>query len=1589
MAPLELLIVGTAFSTDDDSSHRCWTVQISRQSRKEAGDDAAVLKIQDPWQSEQEENLKWYLEEYPRNPLLQQRRAAFTAAELKAYGRSLADQLVKCPILQSSTTSELVLRISSFQNARSLQQLHWELLEDLEAWGPANRFRTVHIDRWVLCDNPEAPFLGFNGKRVGQKHRILFVVARRTEDGKAVDNIDPQLVTKPALREIRKRSKYIIEAEILRPPTWDSLVRTMNSRPVGYYDMVHFDMHGYVHEETQRALLQFQSETSSATESIPAIQIARMMVVRGVDIVNLNACSSARPSPGNEGNLAFLFARCGVPITIGMAFDILDSAAEMFERVLFEEYLRHWNMYEAVRRGRQALALHRQREGAFKSDLNLVDFFLPCSYTSLQDSAPGKTSENQGTAASPPSHSWVARLSRGMARAISSAFGAYYRTKIARNKRTQPKISSLAPARPKNTLTGRGIIVAEIEQKISKANSNVLFIVGPGGCGKTALLDHLRSWWKETGFVEEVHHFQLQKGGKPYSMWELMNLLHTEAQLHAFGLRKGVRRLGPKSYDEALNVVIQYLQSRKVLLVLDDADFPVILSDECDNVMVMDQTVIPTNLVPDYGYGCQVLANFLERLIGSRSLVLVAARAEPLWISKSLRNNNCYLLPPFRSEDVLSIAGAAIEEKKNSGVISSDTKDWEHLVFFLRHLHFNPLAIKTILPLAMASGAQWSTMPIRLWTGALKPRRPSRGKQPRFLEFVREYLDRSPGPDNLFSLFWMADFVVNLPQDDGVFWFWISTLQNSDVDKLSETSHVLPPSLLEDPNALEAFRQKVRIEEQMHLKRVQLYHSGILIPQLANEDKTTIHPLFSFVARNARFGIQNDKTRARLVYARQQAYWRYILWRQVNMVKHFSSDEGDIPWAQVIPGILEEFPDIISALKLICKPEIVAEAAFVSAATSISPLPFIFVLLSRACAVNRSLQTTYAEIRREYLEKCLKMEEVWLSDLWFLHFTCEHAQSLAMLAMPSQNCAVAGDVPSYVSLIRKLCAQFELKNGKHQSEVIYLHTRKADTAEAMYKAELGQFVTGNRALERLLKEEPEFENATVRHTVTLPILAGWVNSLHGLKPQFPHQHELLKKGEPLRTIIITSGVRTEEQLNRFCPTVQKMLESTYYSLQEPVHLFSLPPRGKRFDTQFQQVYAMAGAASQVAAGISVDHETNDVEQDEKAVRRVVRGMRQQILFSGNATAADISHAKLCEIALVREEWAEAIRHLARYTGRQPSHLPRVHLTCAFCFAKLKLWQAARNHLIYALEVTEQVEDMDLLPVVYGAMAGLECGRRGHYSVLPKLLLVKGLSIVYNSENPTENHLQNRKGLFLGSLLRIIGLENIHVELGIDPRSIPEFSNFANKYAPLQDWESRLCALLTLVDQSVEFKLSNREDGITYDGGKLRRQLHKEAEHIIFLKGQPEVQHFARDLWPQQFIKRPDRATFWDFFEPEPLPSHSLNALLGLGKGKKQLDLDWDIPSDVDAFGFSSMDSSDDDDAADWVKSRCFHEQYLDEGLVPRLARQDDIARDETTRIMSLIQEWVKQGAPEGTEERSQWISNLAEQAVNELLNQST
>src|SRR5947207_5228550 len=134
---------------------------------------------------------------------------------------------------------------------------------------------------------------------------------------------------------IRENSGRDVRLDIVRPGTFEALRSHLETYGVGYYRIVHFDVHGSVDKQenrdmyvsiffksqfvliTSRAFLHFQGESLGTAVAIPGSDIASLLTKYGVALAVINACQSAKETGESESSLAHLLVQQGLPFAVG------------------------------------------------------------------------------------------------------------------------------------------------------------------------------------------------------------------------------------------------------------------------------------------------------------------------------------------------------------------------------------------------------------------------------------------------------------------------------------------------------------------------------------------------------------------------------------------------------------------------------------------------------------------------------------------------------------------------------------------------------------------------------------------------------------------------------------------------------------------------------------------------------------------------------------------------------------------------------------------------------------------------------------------------------------------------------------------------------------------------------------------------------------------------------------------------------------------------------------------------------------------------------------------------------------------------
>jgi CHAT domain len=195
-------------------------------------------------------------------------------------------------------------------------------------------------------------------RRRGRLH-ILVVIARP----RGYEPLDARVETS----HVRKAFRPLTDAgraelELLARPTPQALQRRLAA---GGVDVLHFIGHGRFDEAEREGSLILEDERGEPSR-LGAEALRQVVCHRGLSLVFLNACETARGgrSDWTRGTAPALVA-AGVPAVVANQYSVLDAAATLFARELYDQLAAGRPLGDAAREARIAVA---REHGAARID---------------------------------------------------------------------------------------------------------------------------------------------------------------------------------------------------------------------------------------------------------------------------------------------------------------------------------------------------------------------------------------------------------------------------------------------------------------------------------------------------------------------------------------------------------------------------------------------------------------------------------------------------------------------------------------------------------------------------------------------------------------------------------------------------------------------------------------------------------------------------------------------------------------------------------------------------------------------------------------------------------------------------------------------------------------------------------------------------------------------------------------------------------------------------------------------------------------------------------------------------------------------
>jgi tetratricopeptide (TPR) repeat protein len=611
------------------------------------------ITIRDPFSKEEEERLEWYFEEHLRFPFIDQMKAQKAAISAIAYGEGLFAQIFasNTQILSAyRTATKAGLHSTQIEivGQPSFHSLHWETLKDPEISQPlalqATVVRKSKVSQALLATVHSSPTIN-----------LLIVTARPY--GRR--DIGYRTISRPLVESLRQDS-LPVEIDILRPGTYKALEQhlraTTELHGIGYYHVIHFDVHGAIQSypqirhllhnrygrdrlqpyEDMKAFLFLEGEKNNTADPLEATELTRLLITHQVPIAILNACQSGKQVGASETSLASHLIQSGVQMVLAMGYSVTVTAATLLMKTLYQQLFNGSDLSSAIRMARCELYSRKGRQAYYNQIVDLEDWLLPVIYQNQPHRLIVRpfTSEEQNTS----------------------------------NERQE---MLYMPPQPKHGFVGRDTDILQIEKQLL-TQRNILLVRGMGGIGKTSLFHHLGGWWQITGLVRLVWYF-----GYDEQAWNREQLLTTIAQ-HLLKPDQYIDEFIHLSVDAQQSMITKQLRAERHLIILDNLES-----------ITRTQLAIPHDLSTSEQ---TMLCNLLADLVGGHTLILLGSRENEEWLAKETFTNHVFELSGLDPEATSALADLIL---KQHGV--EKYRQDPDLLKLLKILAGHPLALEVVL----------------------------------------------------------------------------------------------------------------------------------------------------------------------------------------------------------------------------------------------------------------------------------------------------------------------------------------------------------------------------------------------------------------------------------------------------------------------------------------------------------------------------------------------------------------------------------------------------------------------------------------------------------------------------------------------------------------------------------------------------------------------------------------------------------------------------------------------------------------------------------------------------------------------------
>ncbi|MEW6366102.1 MAG: CHAT domain-containing protein [Acidobacteriota bacterium] len=633
------------------------------------------------------EGIRWYLEDYLEYPL---DPAPKIATRIERRIADIGTELFSAVFDSSPTAQRLWARLQPSLNDTRLEiitgireatSIPWELLRDPLTGTPLALDARAFVRSQTVPARPPRPVDKSPLDAGESRIRILLIICRP----RGRDDVPFRSVASRILRSLSRDARNIVQLDVLRPPTFEQLGKTLRAakRSGQPYHVVHFDGHGIyanIPEPDQLAaflkslgvltlgkprpgehgyVLFENPQARENTELIDGDRLGKLIVETGVPVLVLNACQSAfaqapeAPTSAGQstqdqvrafGSLAQEAMNAGVAGVVAMRYVLHVETAKRFVADLYDGLLRGETLGGAVTFARKQLADDPQREIGYKP-IVLQDWPVPIGY------------EAGPIALFPPVNHGAAAAPR----------------RITVDAPARVSLEGVAPP-PDVGFFGRDETLLALDRAFD--TQSIVLLNGYAGSGKTTTAAEFARWYVQTGGVQGPVLFTTFEQYRPL----------------------------PRVLDVVGHVFEHMLEQNHVnWLTLDNAariEMTLLILRQVPVLWIWD------NVEPVAGWGGlpsawsvieqKELADFLRaaRETGSKFL-LTSRREERAWLGDLPRRVK---LPPMPMQERVQLARALADRL---GRRMTEVEDWQPL---LNYTAGNPLTLTVVVGQALRDG---------------------------------------------------------------------------------------------------------------------------------------------------------------------------------------------------------------------------------------------------------------------------------------------------------------------------------------------------------------------------------------------------------------------------------------------------------------------------------------------------------------------------------------------------------------------------------------------------------------------------------------------------------------------------------------------------------------------------------------------------------------------------------------------------------------------------------------------------------------------------------------------------------------------